>query len=167
MNLQRANTSSPRVTQLLARVSRLNVPTPPPILSQSIRIQNLVAQLPRLELQTPLRPLTEFTIFNRLPRELRSLIWKLAAHVSRLVILEPEVFNIYAAHRPHQWWGQSRVPAILHASSEAREQGLIWYDACEEFTAYDIGHLLPDRESEPWLGEVKYHNIIYVSALFI
>lgn len=131
----------------------------------SPRMRTLLSTLPPLKIEKLPGKLLKFTIFNELPLELRQKIWGLVAHTSRLVIVEAEAFNPLAIHeRTHQIKNQSRVPEILQVSKESRAEGLMYYKALKECTPYDVGHSLQDVDDETWIGERRYHNIIYVSA---
>ena len=94
------------------------------------RIKALLSTLPLLCIDCS--PPDMFPHFGRLPIELRTKIWGIAASEPRVIkLLEvsdsnscysmPEKLSLIVP-------GQSKVPAILHVSKEARAEGLRYYE---------------------------------------
>jgi len=67
------------------------------------RLQDLLKQLPRLQIKFP-QALTEFTLFPKLPVELRRTIWGIAAMEPRYI----KVFILEARRRDSRIDGQVR-----------------------------------------------------------
>jgi len=86
------------------------------------RIQNLLSQLPKLTAVLP--ELETFTIFSKLPSELRARVWRFAA-------MHPS--EIFFQRRRDGFAGQSlqpNGPAILYACWESREEAKKYYTPC-------------------------------------
>jgi hypothetical protein len=119
------------------------------------RIKNLLEELPSLQVALP-RPLKEFTLFPELPVELQNRIWQIS-------IIKPRSVKIYDitsdALQTPQIEGQHAVPAILHTSHSARDEGLRYYEACYERT--------PRRKCSRKCGvehtKIKQRRIIYIN----
>jgi 2EXR family len=125
--------------------------------SRSIRFNDLLARLPLL--QIPLdNPTQQFLKFSNLPKEIKIKIWKVIAHQRRSIKLVANTLQLHADHRSHSIQHQRRVPAILHICQESRKEGLIYYDACREYTPWDVGLSSNDT---PWFS-ATYSNTIYV-----
>ena len=90
------------------------------------RLQTLLADLPRLAL--PHGSLTEFTLFPKLPIELRREIWKHVSFEPRII----KLFDFRGCFSTRRVGGQSKIPPLLHASKEARSVGLRHYKLCWE-----------------------------------
>jgi hypothetical protein len=96
------------------------------------RLQPLCQQLPKLFLPSLQGPaLTAFSLFLKLPIEIRHMIWKHAAMVSRTIELTTE----YLDRQPYEF--QSRAPAIMHTSQESRSEGRRYYQRCVEKASDD------------------------------
>ncbi|PVH70509.1 hypothetical protein DL98DRAFT_540778 [Cadophora sp. DSE1049] len=102
------------------------------------RLQDLLRGLLKLKTAPPPPPLTKFTLFPKLPLELRCNIIFLAAHELREVLLGwyrdfflippiicdwTDLHARIALHRP--------VPTIPHTSTGFRTEGLRYYELCE------------------------------------
>jgi len=86
--------------------------------------------------------LSKFQLFPKLPHELRLKIWSLAANKPRaikLLFLDPETL-------PSCHHSNSKVPSVLHASQEARKEGLRYYELCYEKASELDGYLWPRRD---------------------
>jgi hypothetical protein len=125
--------------------------------SDSTRLKNLLAQLPplRIPLDNPTR---QFPKFSDLSKEIRIKIWKVIAHQLRSIKLVADTLQLYADHKSHRIPHQRRVPAILHICQESREEGLLYYEPCPEYTPWDVGLSTNDT---PWFS-ATYSNTIYV-----
>lgn len=125
--------------------------------SGSTRFKNLLAQLPPL--QIPLDNRTQqLPKFSDLPKEIRIKIWKIIAHQRRSIKLVADTLQLHADHKSHRIPHQRRVPAILHICQESREEGLLYYEPCLEYTPWDVGLSTNDA---PWFS-ATYFNTIYV-----
>ncbi|PVH70507.1 hypothetical protein DL98DRAFT_597750 [Cadophora sp. DSE1049] len=91
------------------------------------RMKALLSALPSLETRPP--GATCFSQFPDLPRELRNRVWSDAAFEKRTVKL---IYRSHAKLDPSLGFltiqNQSRHPAILHTTKEAREEGLRYYE---------------------------------------
>ncbi|PMD32948.1 hypothetical protein L207DRAFT_590022 [Hyaloscypha variabilis F] len=87
------------------------------------RLQNLLTQLPKLEIALP--SLTTFTIFPKLPAELRNKIWKYAS-------MEPRDINLRERNYAAGPNDQPETPAILLTCHEARNEGRRYYTLFRE-----------------------------------
>src|SRR6187402_1897009 len=103
-----------------------------------ISFHRLLKELPPLVI--PSRAPHAFTLFANLPIELRHKIWKLASFYSRRIKLFSGYQIWLAANHSHHVEGQSKVPAILHTSKEARAEGLRYYSLCLEKTPFAEKH---------------------------
>ncbi|KAL5325325.1 hypothetical protein ACEPPN_006450 [Leptodophora sp. 'Broadleaf-Isolate-01'] len=96
------------------------------------RLQALLSTLPPITLPAPPTPLQEFTLFPRLPAEMRNKIWKHATQVSRKV----KIFELNTVST-HKGWdsrveGQTWIPGIMQACRESRYEGGKVYKLCYE-----------------------------------
>lgn len=91
------------------------------------RLQQLCSLLPKLSVSV-LSPwqLEAFTLFPKLPIEIRLKIWGLTASVARDVTLAP---TSLITNRLNY---QSLAPAIMHTCKESRQEGKRYYDLCTE-----------------------------------
>lgn len=100
------------------------------------RLQALLRTLPRLQIAAPQPPLNEFSKFPLLPIELRLKVWGIAACEPRVVKFFPSTIDLYKPTTGYTVAGQSKAPAILHTSQEARDEGLKYYEACVQKSFY-------------------------------
>ncbi|KAN0089563.1 hypothetical protein V8E51_019823 [Hyaloscypha variabilis] len=91
-------------------------------LASSTLVKALLQDLPRIATSFESTPTPTFTLFPKLPRELRNRIWHMEAFESRVIKLVP--YNVAASQRVE---GQLQHPAMLHTSREARREGLRYY----------------------------------------
>jgi len=113
---------------------------PIPKSSENTRFTALLSQLPKLTIPLPLQPLETFTLFPRLPIDIRVKIWKLMSTQPRKVKL---FFDISSASRAESRTieGQSKIPVVLQINRESREEGLRFYTKCRESVeAKLVGH---------------------------
>ncbi|KAG4429606.1 hypothetical protein IFR05_014913 [Cadophora sp. M221] len=105
------------------------------------RLQALLSTLPPITLPPRSEPLTEFTLFPKLPRELRNKIWEHTTQVSRKV----KVFELDTASTENGWDsrvdGQMWIPGIMHACRESRYEGKRVYKLCYEKPQSSRGEL--------------------------
>ncbi|CZT48510.1 uncharacterized protein RSE6_09214 [Rhynchosporium secalis] len=102
------------------------------------RIKALLSALPLLVMEKMPVPtcarLEVFELFDKLPPEIRSMIYELMSSESRCVKLFEDSRRRRA--RMHAWnsnvQGQSRHPAIVHVSREARWEALRSYTICHD-----------------------------------
>ncbi|KAL2062060.1 hypothetical protein VTL71DRAFT_6326 [Oculimacula yallundae] len=96
------------------------------------RLGDLLSVLPTLDITPPPPVLKSFTLFPKLPIELRCKIIAFAAHEPREVLLsyDPDFFNqrylprtLHLETKHYDF----RIPPILFASSELRAEGLRYY----------------------------------------
>ncbi|KAH7311054.1 hypothetical protein BKA65DRAFT_558877 [Rhexocercosporidium sp. MPI-PUGE-AT-0058] len=103
------------------------------------RLQALLSTLPPITLSTRPTPLKEFSLFPKLPAELRNKVWKHATQVYRKV----KIFELNTISTEKGWdsrvEGQIWIPGIIHASRESRHEGCKVYKRCYE-------------TSQPYLG---------------
>ncbi|KAG4436905.1 hypothetical protein IFR05_007593 [Cadophora sp. M221] len=101
----------------------------------SPRLQNLLGQLPQLDLNPKSLTLKEFTFFPQLPLELRQTIWGIEANDHRRffelsnqngAIFTPcaDVSGIEGRSAQHT------IPTILHISHESRAEALRYFTPC-------------------------------------
>ncbi|KAE9365507.1 hypothetical protein N431DRAFT_496584 [Stipitochalara longipes BDJ] len=91
------------------------------------RLQQLYRRLPKLLLPSPL-PQTRatFTLFSKLPIEMRHMIWRHTA-------MEPRTIELTTEHRGRQPYdNQNRAPAAIHTCQESRKEGKRYYQRCAE-----------------------------------
>ncbi|KAH7372126.1 hypothetical protein BKA64DRAFT_715134 [Cadophora sp. MPI-SDFR-AT-0126] len=99
-------------------------------IANTSRVRPLLAALPPLFIEKMLvptsPPLEKFELFEKLPRDIRMMIYALMAS-------EPRCIKLFGGYRPgqrniHPWNsnvdGQSRHPSIVHINNEARQEGL-------------------------------------------
>lgn len=93
-------------------------PLPSPPTMSRTRLRSLATQLPRLDFNV--HALTKFTHFQKLPTELRRMVWAFIAMNERrdIRLYRHRNIGLLRGQRP------DRVPSILHANSEARQVGL-------------------------------------------
>jgi hypothetical protein len=94
----------------------------------NIRIRDLLSKLPKLGVTGFPQNLETFTLFPKLLIELRLKIWGHAASQARTLHLTTTWDFQNREKRGIE--GDNKVPAILHACSEARQEGLKHYTAC-------------------------------------
>jgi hypothetical protein len=88
-----------------------------------------------ISFEAPTFPLTEFTCFPKLPKELRLKTWKHAATIPRNIDLWVGPWGIDSTHglfdildRPHYYYMSTTLPpAILSTFQESRQEGLAIY----------------------------------------
>jgi hypothetical protein len=91
------------------------------------RLQQLCSLLPKLSVSVlPPRQLEAFTLFPKLPIEIRLKIWGVTASVARDVTLAPK--NLIT----NRLNCQSLHPAIMHTCKESRQEGKRHYELCPE-----------------------------------
>lgn len=97
--------------------------------------------VPQAAPQAPL----DFTWFPNLPLEIKCRIWELAANLERDVVITvvKSKHQIRESGNPTTYWtfhykSKRAPPAILHASQEARREGLRYYDISFG-TEFEIG----------------------------
>jgi hypothetical protein len=83
-------------------------------------------------MSTKEKDFAEFTLFPKLPIELRVKIWKLASFVQRNVIISASSLYLsnnskYSKEWPYYFASSSPPPAILHTTRESRTEGLKYY----------------------------------------
>jgi hypothetical protein len=110
------------------------------------RVKTLCSQLPKLRIPEPPVTPREFTLFPKLPPELRVKVWGFGANIPRNIELyflnplgvEPDIRN-------------PPLPPILHACREARKEALKYYteslEYCEWGTKSDEEKEMSDAES--------------------
>jgi len=98
------------------------------------RLQLLCKKLPKLVI--PPRLLTTFTLFSKLPLELRNKVWGFVATVPR---------DIHLAYFHDERLARSNPPAIFYATSESKSEALDHYKACRESKCIPPEHVC--RES--------------------
>ena len=99
------------------------------------------------------QPLTSFTLFPELPQELRDHIWAFASFLPRDVpvftaAVSPNYSDIGSLYLPYyQIISSQPAPPILHASREARLEGLKHYKLIFKvhYTEDDVRHDVPPR----------------------
>ncbi|PVH70508.1 hypothetical protein DL98DRAFT_540777 [Cadophora sp. DSE1049] len=109
-----------------------------PVLSTnepSPRLKSLMTQLSKLDLHHGTPILKKFTLFPKLPLELRLKIWGFAANVERIVSLSFTLdgqawVDVSRLTIRNENRAQCSVPAVLHICSESRKEGLRYYTAC-------------------------------------
>jgi hypothetical protein len=108
---------------------------------ENARIDDLLSKLSSITIPIPVKPLESFTIFPRLPFEIRAKIWELLSTQSRKVKLFFDI-GAYIIEETRTIDGQSKIPAVLHIYRESRTEGLRFYTLCKEFvvTAAVIEH---------------------------
>jgi hypothetical protein len=103
------------------------------------RLERLLHNLPRLlSPEAPSRStLVEFTLFPRLPLELKQKIWFYAANHPRVIHLVKD--GAIKPGRTSRVTAQSKQPAILQATRESRAEGKMYYELCsqKEITTHD------------------------------
>jgi hypothetical protein len=108
--------------------------------SESTRLTALLSQLPKLTIPLPLQPLETFTLFPRLPIDIRVKVWKLMSTQPRKVKL---FFDTPSGSRAESRTieGQSKIPVVLQINRESREEGLQFYTQCKESVGVRlVGH---------------------------
>jgi len=135
-------TLKPSTMSTAAPVAPLAHPTP---------LTDLLQALPRLSLPSEHRSLPTFTIFRKLPAQMRNRIWRIAAFEPRIIKLIP--YNLAVSQRIE---GQLQHPAILHTSRESRREGLRYYQKCLQKCCDIRTHSQTIRCGKPY-------NIIYVN----
>jgi len=95
------------------------------------RLKTLLSKLPPLVIpaQGGIN-LYEFTLFPKLPPEIRDMIWCVAALEPRRIKLLVRGGNQAAISENLDVAGQQRHPGILHACRESRAVGLKVYEKC-------------------------------------
>ena len=109
---------------------------------------------------TKLAPLPSFTPFQRLPKELRLEIWKIASFESRNVdvwIDKKGMNDEGTIELVSRFYSCSNVPAVLHACSESRTEALRHY-------SLDFGLETDKRYQDcPWFNPASYPPQIYIN----
>ena len=132
------------------------------------RLQDLLSSLPPLKIpQTLPFSLVEFTLFPKLPPELRDKIWTYAAQEPRIIVLQ-EVENYdwistRVATKYNVWSsdvaGQTRHPGIMQACRESRHKGGEFYKKRYEFAQeYSYAEDYPQRSSDGCEGNAIFIN---------
>jgi hypothetical protein len=113
-------------------------PFPIPKSSESTRLTALLSQLPKLTIPLPLQPLETFTLFPRLPIDIRVKLWKLMSTQPRKIKL---FFDVPSGSRAESRTieGQSKIPVVLQINRESREEGLRFYTQCKESVGVRLG----------------------------
>ena len=94
-------------------------------LTQTMAFAKNLVQLPKLEMTNNVQTTRTFTVFPKLPVELRTMIWGYASNFPRVVALSMDT------HREeYRIEGQIGVPAILHVCLEARQEARKHYEIC-------------------------------------
>ena len=96
------------------------------------RLKFLLKSLPRLAIEHEHPVLKEFTLFPRLPIELRNNIWELVCFQPRVVRLLPE-HSPFLSATEHKVKGQTPAPMILQICQESRREGLRHYTQCHTY----------------------------------
>jgi len=110
-----------------------------------MRLAALLSKLSKLIMPTPYEPLETFTLFPKLPIEIRLNIWKLlCTHPRKVKLFYYQIPDIY--EKPRLIHGQSKHPAVLEVNHESRAEGLRFYTLCQE--------LIRDRTLNSWLNYV-------------
>ncbi|PVH83361.1 hypothetical protein DL98DRAFT_616787 [Cadophora sp. DSE1049] len=100
------------------------------------RLKVLLANLPPLQVDLP-QTLKKFTLFPKLPLELRNKVWYFVANTQRQIRVwewveyERDYFGL-----SHAVAGQLPIPAILHTCRHSREEGLRYYTNYLEGCSY-------------------------------
>jgi hypothetical protein len=84
-------------------------------------------------------PLSAFTVFPNLPLEMRTKIWKAAAHIPRIIEVgfgPAGGFTSFNHHLRTVSRTCRRAPAVLHTSHEARTEGLRYYIMTDDFNSF-------------------------------
>jgi hypothetical protein len=92
------------------------------------RLKDLLSDLSKLNVMVLKLPGETFTQFRNLPFELRTKIWQDAANHPRILLLTDNWHK--KAENRESIENHNNVPALLHACSEARKEGLKHYTAC-------------------------------------
>ncbi len=96
------------------------------------RLKNLLNSLPPLTLPYQQQALAEFTLFPKLPLELRNKIWRHTTEDTRII----KLYEIQTISTAYGWEssvkGQSRHPAIMQVNQESRCEGRKNYKLCYE-----------------------------------
>jgi hypothetical protein len=104
--------------------------------------------------------MTEFTLFSKLPIELRFRIWGIAAKVPRTVRLWAESDVGHSGPFETRGWDsnvpdQSRHPAIMRACRESYEEGLRYYSRVQEISRI---------QQKQWTSRLGYiNNVHYIN----
>jgi len=104
----------------------LPLPSKPPASCQarnSSRVRDLLLNLPKLIISPAI--CETFTLFPRLPPELRNRVWRYAAHQTGSIALTE-------GNCVHTFDGQSVAPGIMQASQESRREGRRYYTLCRQ-----------------------------------
>jgi hypothetical protein len=148
-----------------------------PKTNDSMRLGNLLSTLPKLSIPTPLNPLKTFALFPKLPIDIRIRIWRIFALQPRrvkLFLLPPTETR----HLSRLIDGQSKIPAIMHVSKEARAEGLRYYTLCKEdvwpsdpfktylgpnqlYINFDIDHFAHDVSDMEFVGNVSLESYTF------
>jgi hypothetical protein len=100
------------------------------------RLKSLLSTLPRLKIPAhePNNTLYEFTLFPKLPPELRNKIWKYAAFEPRVikVLVDAKQVELVGGPWNSNVEGQIRHPGIMQACRESRQEGRRYYERCQE-----------------------------------
>jgi hypothetical protein len=89
-------------------------------------LKSLLVERPQLE--KPKKPLDQFTLFPKLPLELRNKIWQIAAFEPRAIDLDCGSGRSGLSILRNQ----PKIPPILQATYESRQEGLRYYTPCTE-----------------------------------
>ncbi|PVH70522.1 hypothetical protein DL98DRAFT_661119 [Cadophora sp. DSE1049] len=96
------------------------------------RLQSLLSTLPPIDLPVRPMPLKEFTLFPKLPAELRSKVWRYATQVTRKV----KLFELGSLSTKNgcdsKVEGQTPIPGVMQACQESRYEGAKIYKLCYE-----------------------------------
>lgn len=67
-------------------------------------------------------PTGEFTVFARLPAEIRLMIWEQACQIERIIPILPGVGHLFPITHP-----MLAIPPVLHVCADSRRVGLKLY----------------------------------------
>lgn len=105
-------------------------------------------------------PLKEFTIFERLPAELRLMIWELAIQDNRSRVLEVEW-----SEKHRRAYVRTPVPSLLHVNQESREEALKSVELWEQnqYVGAESQLSIPN----PLRAYIDYSSdVLYISSSF-
>ncbi|PVH70518.1 hypothetical protein DL98DRAFT_619247 [Cadophora sp. DSE1049] len=127
-------------------------------MADTSRVRPLLSALPPLFIgKMPIPtcpPLEKFELFEKLPKDVRMMIYS-------LMVAEPRCIKLFEGYTPndrhiHLWNSnvecQSRHPAIVDVSQEARQEGLRFYTICQDRRRLYIELTLPEPH-ETWRTE--------------
>ncbi|KAI9047105.1 hypothetical protein LZ554_009178 [Drepanopeziza brunnea f. sp. 'monogermtubi'] len=101
-----------------------------PLNALSLRVRRLLNQLPRLHIDKSV-PVKAFPLFEKLPIELRLMIWEICAYTPRTVKVTQDMTFMISQSETGPFLtamqGESEHPAVLQINRESRAQALKFY----------------------------------------